>query len=94
MIGNQTTSFPLDYGILALVGNWLGDTYLNDIHPVLEPILMAAVDELVEMKPDVVGFSIYYISEEPSKWMCRELKRRMPNVKIAVGGPNVHKFMV
>ena len=71
--------------------HWLGDTYLNDIHPVLEPILMAAVDELVEMKPDVVGFSIYYISEEPSKWMCRELKRRMPNIKIAVGGPNVHK---
>lgn len=71
--------------------HWLGDTYLNDIHPVLEPILMAAVDELVKMKPDVVGFSIYYISEEPSKWMCRELKRRMPNVKIAVGGPNVHK---
>jgi hypothetical protein len=71
--------------------HWLGDTYLNDIHPVLEPILTEAIDKLVELQPDVVGFSVYYISEEPTKWMCQELKRRMPNVKIAVGGPNVHK---
>ena len=71
--------------------HWLGDTYLQDIHPVLEPILSKAVDDIVALNPEVVGFSIYYISEEPSKWMCRELKRRLPNVKIAVGGPNVHK---
>lgn len=71
--------------------HWLGDTYMNDIHPVLEPILSKAVDDIVALNPQVVGFSIYYISEEPSKWMCRELKRRLPNVKIAVGGPNVHK---
>ena len=71
--------------------HWLGDTYAKDIHPVLEPLLSQAIDEIVEMKPDVVGFSVYYISEEPTKWMCQELKRRLPNVKIAVGGPNVHK---
>jgi radical SAM superfamily enzyme YgiQ (UPF0313 family) len=71
--------------------HWLGETYLNDIHPVLEPLLQEAIDQLVELKPDVIGFSVYYISEEPTKWMCQELKRRMPNVKIAVGGPNVHK---
>lgn len=71
--------------------HWLGDTYMNDIHPVLEPILTKAIDDIVALKPDVVGFSIYYISEAPSKWMCQELKRRLPNVKIAVGGPNVHK---
>lgn len=71
--------------------HWLGDTYMNDIHPVLEPILSKAVDDIVALNPEVVGFSIYYISEEPSKWMCKELKRRLPNVKIAVGGPNVHK---
>ena len=71
--------------------HWLGDTYAKDIHPVLEPLLSQAIDEIVAMKPDVVGFSVYYISEEPTKWMCQELKRRLPNVKIAVGGPNVHK---
>lgn len=71
--------------------HWLGDTYMQDIHPVLEPILSEAVDQIVEMNPEVVGFSVYYISEEPTKWMCQELKRRLPNVKIAVGGPNAHK---
>jgi hypothetical protein len=71
--------------------HWLGDTYLNDIHPVLEPILTKAIDDIIEINPEVVGFSVYYISEEPTKWMCQELKRRAPHIKIAVGGPNVHK---
>jgi len=71
--------------------HWLGDTYSRDIHPVLEPLLMKACDEIEAMNPEVVGFSVYYISEEPTKWMCQELKRRMPNVKIVVGGSNVQK---
>ena len=72
--------------------HWLGGTYLNDIHPLLGPeILQPAVDQIIEMNPDVVGFSVYYISEEPTKWMCQEIKRRAPHIKIAVGGPNVHK---
>ena len=71
--------------------HWLGETYMHDIHPVLEPVLSKAIDDIVALNPEVVGFSIYYISEEPTKWMCRELKRRLPNVKIAVGGPNAHK---
>ena len=71
--------------------HWLGDTYFNDIHPVLEPLLMKACDELEALKPDVIGFSVYYISEEPTKWMCQELKRRMPKCKIMVGGSNVQK---
>ena len=29
--------------------HWLGDTYMNDIHPVLEPILSEAVDKIIEM---------------------------------------------
>ena len=64
---------------------------MNDIHPVLEPILSKAVDDIIELNPHVVGFSVYYISEEPTKWMCQEIKRRAPHIKIAVGGPNVHK---
>jgi hypothetical protein len=71
--------------------HWLGDTYMNDIHPVLEPILSEAVDKIIEMNPEVVGFSVYYISEEPTKWMCQEIKRRDPSIKIVVGGSNVQK---
>jgi hypothetical protein len=69
----------------------LGDTYTKDIHPVLEPLLSKAVDDILAKEPTVVGFSVYYISEEPTKWMCQEIKRRAPHIKIAVGGPNVHK---
>jgi hypothetical protein len=71
--------------------HWLGDTYIKDIHPVLEPLLSKAVDDILAKEPTVVGFSVYYISEEPTKWMCQEIKRRAPHIKIAVGGPNVHK---
>jgi len=70
---------------------WLGNTYSQDVHPLLEPLLNEAIDEILSYGPDVVGFSTYYISEEPTKWMCQEIKRRAPHVKIAVGGPNVHK---
>ena len=71
--------------------HWLGDTYMKDIHPLLEPLLMEACNNIEAMNPQMVGFSVYYISEEPTKWMCQELKRRMPNIKIAVGGSNVQK---
>jgi anaerobic magnesium-protoporphyrin IX monomethyl ester cyclase len=88
-VPNKKIPFPLWDSSASW--HWLGDTYLRDIHPVLEPLLSKAVDEIVEMAPDVIGFSVYYISEEPTKWMCQELKKRMPNVKIAVGGSNVQK---
>ena len=71
--------------------HWLGSTYAKDIHPVLEPLLSNAVDEILALEPNVVGFSVYYISEEPTKWMCQEIKRRNPNIKIAIGGSNVQK---
>ena len=71
--------------------HWLGETYYRDIHPVLQPHLDRWVDEILELNPDIVGFSIYYISEEPTKYMCRRIKELRPDVKIAVGGSNVQK---
>jgi hypothetical protein len=71
--------------------HWLGETYSQDIHPVLQPILEEGLKEIVALKPDIVGFSIYYINEEPTKWMCQQLKELLPTVKIAVGGSNVQK---
>jgi anaerobic magnesium-protoporphyrin IX monomethyl ester cyclase len=71
--------------------HWLGETYMNDIHPLLEPILEEGLQHIIEENPEVVGFSQYYISEEPTKWMCKELKKRAPHIKIAVGGSNVQK---
>ena len=70
---------------------WLGETYHRDVHHLLEPMMNKAIDKIIEFGADVVGFSMYYISEEPTKWMAKEIKRRAPHIKIAVGGPNVHK---
>jgi len=69
--------------------HWIGEQYL-DIHKHLEPILYEYIEKIEKFKPDVVGFSLYYCNEEPCKWMAREIKRRMPNVKIIVGGPATH----
>jgi len=71
--------------------HWLGDTYMNDIHPLLEPLLSDAIDEIVKINPTAVGFSQYYISEEPTNWMAAELRKRAPHIKQIVGGSNVHK---
>jgi Radical SAM superfamily/B12 binding domain len=71
--------------------HWLGDTYWKDIHPLLGPVLDAAIDEILALKPDVVGFTQYYTSEQPTNYMASELKRRAPNIITAVGGSNVQK---
>ena len=72
------------------IWRWVGDNY-NDIHSLIEPILNECLDSIIEYNPTIVGFSMYQMNEEPTKWMAQELKKRMPHVKIAVGGPNVQK---
>jgi hypothetical protein len=32
---------------------------------------------------------MYQFNEEPTKWMIQELKKRLPEIKIIVGGSNV-----
>ena len=71
--------------------HWLGETYLHDVHPLLEPLLEDAIEQIIEKNPTVVGFSQYYISEEPTNWMAQQIKERAPHIKLAVGGSNVHK---
>ncbi len=69
---------------------WVGANYLNGgIHQLLEPLLLETIDQIIAYNPDVVGFSQYYINQEPTDWMAQELKKRMPHLKIAVGGSNI-----
>jgi hypothetical protein len=70
---------------------WLSDeSYFADIHPLMEPLFQEVINEIVAYGPELVGFSQYYINEKPTNWMAQELKRRIPGVKIALGGPNIH----
>lgn len=75
---------------------WLKQTYYTELHPHIEPILKKYIEEIVEWKPDVVGFTMYYCNEEPIRWVITELKKLLPDIKIMVGGPNavlrIHQF--
>ena len=51
----------------------------------------SVIDEILKLEPDVVGFTQYYTSEQPTNYMASELKRRAPNIITAVGGSNVQK---
>jgi len=69
---------------------WLEANYHTDIHPALEPLFRKHLNEIIANPPDVVGFSVYYCNEEPVRWMVKELKAALPNIKIIVGGSNTH----
>jgi hypothetical protein len=66
---------------------WIGKWYHKELHPSLETLLMEYVERIVAEKPDVVGFSMYYTNEQPTNWVSREIRKRLPNCKIIVGGP-------
>ena len=68
---------------------WLDGMYEKEIQPYLQPILEEYLEELVELKPDVIGFSMYYTSVIPTFWMAEQLKKRLPDVKIIGGGSQI-----
>jgi radical SAM superfamily enzyme YgiQ (UPF0313 family) len=70
--------------------HWYPEPYYKDIHNHLKPIINEYVERIADFQPDVVGFTLYYCNEEPTKYMAFELKKRLPDVKIVVGGPATH----
>jgi DNA-dependent RNA polymerase auxiliary subunit epsilon len=82
----------LDYKLWdpTTIWRWCGNNYI-EIHQYLEPFLLTILDEIVSYNPTVAGFTVYQMNEEPTKWMIQKLKEKLPNIKIAVGGPNVQK---
>jgi anaerobic magnesium-protoporphyrin IX monomethyl ester cyclase len=68
---------------------WLGDNYHRDIHPILEPLWREWIEKIKEFNPTVVALTQYYCNEQPVLWMARELKKAIPGIKIATGGPNM-----
>lgn len=67
---------------------WRAPYYLTDLHPYMEKFFNSYVDKLIELDVTAVGFTLYYCNAEPTKWMAQELKRRKPDIKIIVGGPD------
>lgn len=69
---------------------WLAAHYYTDIHPYVEPLWLEYIDKICQNPPDVIGFSVYYCNEEPVNWMIKELRKRLPKIKIIIGGSNTH----
>jgi len=82
----------LDYKLWdpTTIWRWTPGNY-EEIHKHIEPVMYELLEEIIEYNPTLLGFTIYQMNEEPTKWMIQEVKKRLPKVQIAVGGPNVQK---
>jgi len=64
--------------------------YYKDLHPLFEPTLKKYIEDIVELNPTSIGFTMYYTNEHSVLWMAKILKQRLPNVKLLIGGPGLH----
>lgn len=68
---------------------WLDQTYERRLKQHVEPILEEYLQKLIELKPDVVGFSLYYTNVYPTVWLAKKIREHLPNTKIIVGGSHI-----
>jgi anaerobic magnesium-protoporphyrin IX monomethyl ester cyclase len=94
--GFATKAFDINIAAYQASDKTLWDGYLDwkwsmhyheQVHPVIEPCLREWVDKIVAFAPDVIGFTLYYTNNDCTNWIIREIKQRLPNVKIIGGGP-------
>ncbi|HKI34791.1 MAG TPA: cobalamin-dependent protein [Gemmataceae bacterium] len=70
----------------------LGSLYDIDILPAAETNCLsdrALVATLADRRPWLVGFTCYVWNIERTLWIAAELKRRLPDVRIVLGGPEI-----
>lgn len=67
--------------------HWSPDNYYNDLHPYLQPAIDAQVERVLEYKPDVICFTLYYCNGMPSFYFANKIKDALPDVVVAAGGP-------
>ena len=65
---------------------WEQDVYWTDVHPLIQPTLEEHIDRIVEFRPDVIGFSLYYTNNNCASWVIQRLRERLPGVTILGGG--------
>lgn len=68
---------------------WLDSMYDQHLKDKIEPMLETYLAKLIETKPDVVGFSLYYTNIKTTTWLARQLKKHLPNVIIIGGGSHI-----
>jgi radical SAM superfamily enzyme YgiQ (UPF0313 family) len=68
---------------------WQEPHYSKILHPMLEPMLLPYIDEILSWQPTVLGFSCWYTNDACTTWMIEQFKHRSPDLKIIIGGPNI-----
>src|SRR5690242_19632558 len=85
---------PLAAAYLKLFaeGRGLGADYDIELFPAREANTLgdrALAAALAEREPWLVGFTCYLWNIERTLWVANELKRRRPDVRIVLGGPEI-----
>lgn len=81
------TQGPQEYWSAYIDWKWMEPHYSEVLHPILEPILLPYLEEIIAWKPTIVGFSIWYTNDTCASWIAKYLKEHLPGVKIVFGGP-------
>ena len=68
---------------------WLDDMYKRRLQAHVEPILEEYLAKIIDLKPDAVGFSLYYTNIFPTLWLARKIREHLPDVKIIAGGSHI-----
>lgn len=79
---------PTEYWSAYEDWKWQDPHYSEVLHPLLEPLLTKYVDEIVAWAPDVIGFSVWYTNDQCTRWIVTQLRLKLPQVKIVIGGAN------
>lgn len=64
------------------------DTYIRES---LKPILDNFIDEMVKLKPTVIGFTMYDANKHSIRYVTSQLRKLMPEVYIVIGGPSCNR---
>lgn len=86
---NATYQYP-SLGLRSLwanMGPLQGVTQLVEFSIKRDPREIA--EEVVSLKPQIVGFGVYIWNVEHLEAICRELRQRQPDLHIVFGGPEV-----
>ena len=70
----------------------LGDCYTIEVFPARQANVLgdhALVEALAARVPCLVGFTCYLWNIERTLWVAHELKRRRPEVRVVLGGPEI-----
>jgi hypothetical protein len=71
---------------------WMVDSeFEHYMRPHVTPILDRFVENMVELKPNVIGFTMYDANRLCIQYVTEKLKKLLPDVYIVLGGPSCNR---